>query len=259
MLTTMTVLTVMVLEVTTARQAQVMATRIVTLLVEAMTPTYYSRLGGYPYQLLYHTHHTPTDLQQITVKSREDPDEAKRKRKHRLHNDGGQLGSHNCFSSVKPPTDQDQDPQHQNPSLPCDRSELESINSPIGSTAPMPSRELDGEPPATSRNTTPPLSAKLPAHPWPPAPLAPGVDPKTPKTANKVYDNIVATMLNEAQHKFECRLFVENAYPNLDTQIRWSIECWEAICAESQRYFELSKEMRNLVRDALLHSTGSTY
>ena len=91
---------------------------------------------------------------------------------------------------------------------------------------------------------------KLPAHPWPPAPLAPGVDAKTPKTANRVYESIVTTMLNEAQHKFECLLFVENAYPNLDTQIKWSIGCWENVCAESDRYFELSKEMRGLVRNA---------
>ena len=87
----------------------------------------------------------------------------------------------------------------------------------------------------------------LPAHPWPPAPLTPGVDSKAPKTANKVYEPAVANMLNEAQHDFECLLFVENAYPDFDAQIRWSIESWEAICVKSQHYFELSKEMRNLV------------
>jgi hypothetical protein len=82
------------------------------------------------------------------------------------------------------------------------------------------------------------------------------VDPKTSRTANKVYDNVVANMLNEAQHKFERLLFVENAYPNLDTQIRWSIQCWEEVCVASQRYFELTKEMRSLVRHAN-HPAGS--
>ena len=131
------------------------------------------------------------------------------------------------------------------------RSEPENDhgNSPVSGSAPTSSREPNDLPPITSCNTTFPLSARLPAHPWPPAPLAPGVDAKTPKTANKVFDNVVANMLNEAQHKFECLLFVNNAYPGLDKQIKWSIECWEAICAESQNYFELSKEMRNLVSD----------
>lgn len=124
----------------------------------------------------------------------------------------------------------------------------------------MPHKPNAVPPPAA----TPPLSAPLPAHPWPPALLAPGVDPKAPKTANKVYDTVVAGMLTGAQHRFETLLFTENAYPDLDTQIRWSIECWETVCAESQRYFELSKEMRNSVCAALYstnpaHQTLSTY
>lgn len=90
----------------------------------------------------------------------------------------------------------------------------------------------------------------LPAHPWQPAPLAPGADPKAPRTANKAYNNVVAGMLTDAQHRFESLLFVEDAYPGIDKQIRWSIECWDAVCSESQNYFELSKEMMSLVRDA---------
>ena len=93
-----------------------------------------------------------------------------------------------------------------------------------------------------------PLQSKTPPHPWPLAPLAPGVDPKAPRTANKVYDTVVARMLTEAQHKFECLLFIEDAYPSIDTQIRWSIECWEMICVGTGCYFELSKEMISLVR-----------
>ena len=92
-----------------------------------------------------------------------------------------------------------------------------------------------------------PLRSKLPPHPWPPAPLAPGVNPKAPKSANKVFETVVAAMLTEAQHKFECLLFVEDAYPGIDTQIRWSIECWEAICKGAGCFFELSKEMMSLV------------
>jgi len=57
-------------------------------------------------------------------------------------------------------------------------------------------------------------------------------------------------MLTKAQHSFECLLFVEDAYPAIGTQIRWSMECWESVCTESQCYFELSKEMMNLVRTA---------
>lgn len=91
----------------------------------------------------------------------------------------------------------------------------------------------------------------LQAHPWPPAPLAPGVDQKAPRTVNKVYDSVVAGMLTEAQHGFECLLFVEDAYPGIDTQIWWSIECWEMVYVGSQHYFKLSKEMMSLVRDTL--------
>ena len=72
----------------------------------------------------------------------------------------------------------------------------------------------------------------LPPHPWPPAPLAPGVDARSPKLANRAYDSVVSGMLVEAQHKYECLVFTEGAYPDLHTQIRWSFECWEAICSK---------------------------
>ena len=156
---------------------------------------------------------------QITIKSRGDPDKRKRKR------------------------------GRQEPSPTRDEPRQDRSNTPVGDTVPVPSHGRDDALPTTPGNTLPPPSTTSPARPWPTAPLAPGVDSKTPKTANKVYDNMVATMLNEVQHKFECFLFVKNAYPDLDTQIGWSTECWETICTDSQCYFELSKEMRNLVRD----------
>ena len=156
-----------------------------------------------------------------------------------------------------PSRHQDLPSQHRDLSPPPDPSErvtTPDINhpgriSPCSPTPLLPSRN----PPPSSPKAAPPPSqlTTLPPHPWLPAPLAPGVDPKVPRTANRVYESVVASMLTEAQHKFECLLFVENAYPSIDTQIRWSIQCWEAVCATSQRYFELSKEMRNLVRDTL--------
>ena len=88
----------------------------------------------------------------------------------------------------------------------------------------------------------------VPAHPWPPAPLAPGVDAKAPRMANKVYSNIVSGMLTEAEHKFECLLFIENAYPDVGTQVNWSIKIWEEICIKSGNYYNLVKDMMNLVR-----------
>ena len=91
----------------------------------------------------------------------------------------------------------------------------------------------------------------LPTCPWPHAPLAPGMDPKAPRTANKVYNSAVVGMLTEAQHKFECLLFIKDAYPSIDTQVRWLSECWEMVCVESKHYFKLSKEMRNLVCNTL--------
>ena len=87
----------------------------------------------------------------------------------------------------------------------------------------------------------------LPPRPWPPAPLAPGVDAKAPKLVNRAYSIVVAGMLTEAQHRFECLVFVEDAYPDLNTQIWWAFECWEAVCSKSKTYFELSKEMMSLV------------
>ena len=72
---------------------------------------------------------------------------------------------------------------------------------------------------------------------------------KTPQTANKVFDPVVSRMLHEAQHRFECLIFVDNAYPTIDTQIGWSTECWEAACVDSRTFFDLSKAMRTLVSD----------
>jgi hypothetical protein len=92
-----------------------------------------------------------------------------------------------------------------------------------------------------------PPSDTLPPHPWAPAPLAPGVDPKAYKIANKSYDTVISTMLKQAEHRFECFLFVDDAYPTVDTQIRWSTECWEDVCVQSSNYFELSNPMRMLV------------
>jgi len=158
-----------------------------------------------------------------------------------------------------PPQRQDALPQHQDPDplpspIPSDTDAPECDNSPVGVHSPAPPSQLSNPPLSSSRGAPLSESSKstvLPAHPWPPAPLAPGVDPKAPRTANKVYDSVVAGMLTEAQHRFECLLFVEDAYPSIDMQIRWSIECWEMVCSESRRYFELSKEMMNLVCDTL--------
>lgn len=86
-----------------------------------------------------------------------------------------------------------------------------------------------------------------PPRPWPPAPFAPGVDHKKAKTANKDYDDIVARMLSTAEHDFESQISTEDPYPDLSTQIRWSIECWEGVCKEEDHYWELSNDMRNLV------------
>lgn len=97
-----------------------------------------------------------------------------------------------------------------------------------------------------------PPSSAVPRHPWPPAPLAPGVDPKAPRTANRVYSSLVAGMLTEAQHKFECLVFIENAYPNIDMQIKWSIACWEQVCIDSKNYFNLGRDIMNLVRPLII-------
>jgi|SRR5882757_5067045 len=129
---------------------------------------------------------------------------------------------------------------------PTHPNSLTSTHSPT----PAPSQSSTTAPtPAVPRPTE--LAPQAPPRPWPPAPLAPGVDPKTPRTANKVYDAVVAGMLSQAQHKFECLLFTEDAYPNIDVQIRWSLECWEAVCSGTRTYFELSKEMLSLVRPSL--------
>lgn len=87
-----------------------------------------------------------------------------------------------------------------------------------------------------------------PPRPWPPAPFAPGVNDKKTKTANKEYDDVVARMLSTTEHDFENRIFTEDGYPDLNTQVRWSIECWEDVCREENHYYGLSNDMRNLVR-----------
>jgi len=67
--------------------------------------------------------------------------------------------------------------------------------------------------------------------------------------ANKDFEGVVAAMLGEAGQRFECLLFIDNTYPTLETQMKWSMECWEAVCLESQNYFDLSKTMMRLVSD----------
>jgi hypothetical protein len=160
------------------------------------------------------------------------------------------FSSPSCLAAskgVQPPQYHDQDPPPQNraasrPSIsPEHVTTLENIESSIQSP-PLPLDGSSGIVPLSSR------SVELPAHPWKPAPLAPGVDPKVPKTANRVYDSVVAGMLTDAQHRFECLLFVENAYPDISIQIRWSFESWEEVCSKYKNFFELSKEMMNLVR-----------
>lgn len=155
-----------------------------------------------------------------------------------------------------PPERQDPSPA---PDLPKHVDTPECVATPVGAHSSTPSQS--GNPPPSSSNDAPlglPELRMLPTHPWPHAPLAPGMDPKAPRTANKVYNSAVAGMLTEAQHKFECLLFIEDAYPSIDTQVRWSSECWEMVCVESERYFELSKEMRNLVHN-MLHSLNLVY
>lgn len=56
-------------------------------------------------------------------------------------------------------------------------------------------------------------------------------------------------MLADAQHAFECLLFTKDAYPDLNTQVQWSYGCWEAVCKSSNTYYELSRDMLNLVCD----------
>ena len=163
-------------------------------------------------------------------------------------------------SQRQDPLPQHQDPpQHHNPSLALDLPEHidtpEWVNPPVRTHSPA-SSQSGNLPPSSSKHAPPPPELPtLLAHPWPHAPLAPGTDPKAPRTANKVYDSVVVGMLTEAQHKFECLLFINNAYPNIDTQFRWSTKCWEMACVESERYFKLSKEMRNLVCN-MLHSVN---
>jgi hypothetical protein len=121
---------------------------------------------------------------------------------------------------------------------------IERTNTPTGSVhSPTPPPQPVNPPIVSSMKRVEP-----PPTPWPTAPFAPGVDPKAQRKANKAYDSVVSNMLTEAQHKFELLLFVEDAYPKIDVQIRWSTECWRAVCLESERYFHLSKDMMNLVR-----------
>lgn len=157
-----------------------------------------------------------------------------------------------------PPQRQDAPPQHQGP-LPSPHIRSNRVNtpehfdSPTGVRSPEPPSQPNNPPPSSSAVPYKPVA--LPARPWPPAPLALGVDPKAPKTANKVYDSVVASMLTKSQHQFECLLFVKDAYPGIDTQIQWSIECWETVCSETRCCYALSKEMMSLVRDTHTLST----
>lgn len=146
--------------------------------------------------------------------------------------------------------DEDRPPERQDPPSPHGGPESDLVGtSGAGDTAPAPFHEPDITPPTASQNATSSHPDNKPAHPWPTAPLAPGVDSRTAKTANKAYDTVTANMLNEAQHRFETKLFIENAYPDLETQVRWSMECWESACGEYKTYYELSKDMRSLVSD----------
>ena len=134
-------------------------------------------------------------------------------------------------------------------SLTRDEPDADGGNNPDGG---LPQPQHPSHTPHDSQATTSkpialPSSATVPARPWPLAPLAPGVDATSPQRANKNFEITVAAMLKEAEHRFECRLFVDNAYPTLETQITWSIECWEEVCMETQNYFSLSKAMRGLV------------
>jgi len=164
------------------------------------------------------------------------------------------------------PPQQDPLPQHQDPSpqrqlLPAAPVPPDYLGTPehvslsTGTCSPVPPSRSNDTPSSSRGAPPPPKPMVLPPHPWQPAPLAPGVDPKAPRTANKVFDSVVAGMLTKAQHRFECLLFVEDAYPTIDVQIQWSIKCWETVCSGSQRYFELSKEMMSLVHTCCGPST----
>ena len=132
--------------------------------------------------------------------------------------------------------------------VPTERASTPEYISPVGTHSPVSPPQPGNPPPSLSRViSSRAKSAMVPARPWPPAPLAPGVDPKAPRTANKVFDAVVARMLTSAQHEFECLLVVEDAYPGIDTQIRWSMECWEIVCSDTKCYYELSREMMSLV------------
>ena len=122
-------------------------------------------------------------------------------------------------------------------------------NSPtrIHSPGPAPSQFGNPNPPSSNIATSSMTGMDPPDRPWPAAPFAPGVDAKTPKTANRVYIDIVASMLTEAQHKFECLVCTENAYPDISTQFNWAYKCWEAVCLRTGAYYDLSKEMLCLV------------
>ena len=79
-----------------------------------------------------------------------------------------------------------------------------------------------------------------PPHPWPPAPI---VDPNATPTTNRAYDKVVVGLLTDAQHRFECLVFVRDAYPDINKQVRWAYQCWEDVCVKHKSYYELSKDM----------------
>lgn len=89
-----------------------------------------------------------------------------------------------------------------------------------------------------------PAPMNIPPMPWPPVALVPG-----PPQTNTVwaYKQRVADMLISAQKKFECLLFVEDAYPHFHKQCAWSFRCWKEVCLEHQVFFKLSTSMRRLV------------
>lgn len=182
------------------------------------------------------------NARKITVTSRSDPDVARLGKKKRTEKGQVQPGV------IQP-----------NNAIPQTPVEPECTTHP-SSAHPSESGSNDLAPSAGSPRDANPGSSnavQLPPLPWPPAPFAPGVDPAAPKTANRAYDTVVARMLAEAEHRFECLLFTENAYPDIDKQIQWSMECWEAVCIKFKRYYDLSREMMNLIKARCPHGRGA--
>lgn len=130
----------------------------------------------------------------------------------------------------------DDHPGHKNDTQPSSRAQSPVVGFDQDTSQPTPSKPDEAHP-----------QVDEPPRPWPPAPFAPGVNHKKTKTANKEYDDIVARMLSTAEHDFGNLISTMDAYPDLNTQTRWSIQCWEGVCREENHYYELSTDMRNLV------------